>query len=420
MDFRNRGLSSEDFEVAEHYRNRKQTISHPERYLGEETTQPVVDVFSQFKLPDLSSLASRSRFSVTGRALALEPRSVTYRPKDLPRDLKNPLHHIPTPRDLTLRYWWKPNLEETEEARLVGLAQSGDRRALAQLFKSFHKFILGVAGRHMRGRSFGNWNKQISGLFDDLVAAGCVGFCQALGNFDLSLGHRFSTLARRRIAGAISDEAVAFRKRGIKSEADRHRAIFRRTKRPVFKSFEEFARAKAEVDAWGRRESYADDPRSGVSDDLRRGDAEHQEFKAEKYGDADSPASSDAKWLYSCFGQNQFSGHLRWHGKPGRPDQTHTVSGLVEFVAIETDKRAASRLKQIGRRAYALELVEKQQRQLGAAQRSRLDYPDHLFWEKYPPTLQKTAPANDRKAVAVKKIINRQRKEPPIRNWRAA
>jgi DNA-directed RNA polymerase specialized sigma subunit len=123
---------------------------------------------------------------------------VTYRAKDLLRDLANPLHHIETPRDLTLRYWWLPNLGKVEEARLVGLAQSRDRRALAELFKHFHKFILGVAGKHMRGRSAGNWNKQTTDLFGDLVAAGCVGFCEALRNFDLSLGYRFSTPARLR------------------------------------------------------------------------------------------------------------------------------------------------------------------------------------------------------------------------------
>src|SRR5262249_26564009 len=137
-----------------------------------------------------------------------------YRPKDLPRDLKNPLHHIPTPRDLARRHWWLPNLEKAEESKLVRLAQSGDRRATAELFRHFHKFILRAAGKHMRGRQQGNWNKQTDGLFDDLIAAGCVGFCEALRSFDLTLGYRFSTGARKRICGAISDEAVLFRKRG--------------------------------------------------------------------------------------------------------------------------------------------------------------------------------------------------------------
>jgi hypothetical protein len=362
MDFRNRGLSSEDFQVAEHYRNRKLTESHPASYRGQPTTETFVDLFAQLK--DLDHVPHRT--SATGIRFAREPQPITYWPKDLPRDLKNPLHHIETPRDLTLRYWWLPNLEKAEEARLVGLAQSGDRRALGQLFKHFHKFILGVAGKHMRGRPAGNWHKQTSGLFEDLIAAGCVGFCQALRNFDLSCGYRFSTPARPRIAGAISDEAVAFRKRGIKSETDAHRAIFRRTKRPtVFKSFEEFAAARAEIEAWGRRESDADDAKSGNGDDLRRGDAEHQEFTAQKYGEVDRWAAAQ---LYDCFNPHQLSNVRRYH-KPR--------SDLIDRLAIDFDKRAARRLKEIGRKEYAWELCAREAARAAAARRR-----DRVEWIK--------------------------------------
>jgi hypothetical protein len=291
MDFRNRGLSSEDFELADHFSNHRLTFSNPERRLGETSTETFVDIFAQLGKDELYV---PRRTSTRGIALALEPRSITYRPPDLPRDLDNPLHHIPIPRDLTLRYWWLPNLEEAEEARLIGLAQSGDRRAAGELFKHFHKFILGVAGKHMRGRQQGNWNKVTDGLFDDLVAAGCVGFCEALRNFDLSRGCRFMSPAHRRIAGAISDEAVKFRKRGIKSEADQDRWIFRHGahfNKSLFKSFEEFAEAFNRIKAWGIRESYVDDP-GGPSNDLRRGDAEYKEFKPKQGLAANAIAST--------------------------------------------------------------------------------------------------------------------------------
>ena len=49
MDFRNRGLSSEDFEIADHFSNRKLNISHPARYFGQPTTETFVDVFAQLK-----------------------------------------------------------------------------------------------------------------------------------------------------------------------------------------------------------------------------------------------------------------------------------------------------------------------------------------------------------------------------------
>jgi hypothetical protein len=194
MDFRNRGISSEDFEVADHFKDRRLTFSEPDRHLGQTRTETFVDVFAQFNEKLFSSFSLlKVKTSATGIRLAPEPRPVTYRPKDLPRDLKNPLHHILTPRDLTLRYWWLSNLDKAEEARLVGLAQSGDRRAFAELFKHFHKFILGVAGKRMRGRPAGNWRKQTDGLFEDLIAAGCVGFCE--GTTALAPWHTIALLA---------------------------------------------------------------------------------------------------------------------------------------------------------------------------------------------------------------------------------
>jgi hypothetical protein len=234
----------------------------------------------------------------------------------------------------------------------------------------------------MRGRQEGDRNKQTNGLFDDLVAAGCVGFCEALRNFDLSLGYRFSTPAWRRIAGAISDEATNFRKRGIKSESDAHRQIFRHSKRPTFKSFEELAEAINEVKAWGIRESYVDDP-GGPSNDLRRGDAEHKEFRPKQ-------------------------------GPSRKRDR-------IDGAALDADRRAARRLKQIGGQAYALELVEKQQRQLAAR---RPGYPDYLWFDHHhqgdaPKRPTSLAPAN-RKTAAVTRIINHQRIKPRIRVWRAA
>lgn len=380
MDFHNRGLSSEDFELADHFSNRKLTFSHPDRHLGETVTESFIDVFAQFNEKFFSSFSLlKVKTSATGIALAPEPRLVTYRPKDLPRDLKNPLHHIPTPRDLTLRYWWLPNLDKAEEAGLVGLAQSGDRWAVAELFKHFHKFILRAAGKHMRGRQQGNWNKVTDGLFADLVAAGCVGFCGALRGFDLSLGHRFSALARYRIAGAISDEAVNFRKRGIVSETIAHRAIFRRSKSRVFKSFEEFATAREEIEAWGRRESYADDPGEGPSNDLRRGDAE---YKADQE-----------------FRPKQGPSRKRDH---------------IDDAAIDADKRAARRLKEIGRPKYALELSAREAARAEAAKKR-----DRIEWAAACAS-RGIVPTDSRKIAAEERIVNLQDYRPRIQVWRAA
>jgi hypothetical protein len=86
----------------------------------------------------------------------------------------------------------------------------------------------------------------------------------------------------------------------------------------------------------------------------------------------------------------------------------------IDELALDADRQATRRLKQIGRRAYAIELVEKQQRQLPASPHG---YPDYLWTTA---TMKPLAPA-DRKTAAVTRIINRQkRNKPRIRVWRAA
>src|SRR5262249_47231143 len=112
----------------------------------------------------------------------------------------------------------------------------------------------------------------------------------------------------------------------------------------VFKSFEELAAAQAEIDAWGKAESYVDDP-AGGGNDLRRGDADFKDFRATRW----TPHATSRKW------------------------------DRIDELAIYAGKREARRFKEIGRRAYALELVAKDQKRNG-----KVDYPDHLFWGKCP------------------------------------
>jgi hypothetical protein len=255
------------------------------------------------------------------------------------------------------------------------------------------------------GGQQGNQNGYTTGLFDDLVAAGALGFCEALCRFDLNLGWRFNSYARHRISGAISDEAVRFRKRGIKSETDTHRWLFRhrsfeknlKLKRPIFKSFREFAEAFGAVEAWGQGQSYADDPRSGDSNDLRRGDAEHKEFKPEKHGEVDRWAAAQ---IYDCFNPHQLSNLRRRHEQPSR---------LIDGMAVDADRRARQRLKVMGRRAYALELVEGHHARVEAAEKR-----DAAEWAASRGVVIDAAPIARRR-----KHVGPRRNSTKIRSWRA-
>jgi len=330
------------------------------------------------------------------------------RPKALPRNPKAP----PTPNDLTKR-WWSADagiLEKSKEAELIRRAQSGDRRAATELFRHFNNYIAGVAGRHMRGRQQGNWNKQTNGLFEDLVAAGAMGFCEALNNFDLSLGFRFSTAARKRICGAISDETTRFRKRGKVDESDIGRwldshshltpeaaaaglrkAGLKWEKR--FLSPWEVNEKLEAIKAWGQRESYADDPRAGGGgDDINRAcEAEYKEFT-----------------------------RTRW--------TTHASRKLdpIDKCAVDNDCQASRRLAVLGRRRYAVAMVEQLDKSIAARAgeeqylyRSQTSLIDRVrvahncnHYGEWPSASAKT------ERIKPRKSHRRKRRRSVIRSWR--
>jgi len=120
-------------------------------------------------------------------------------------------------------------------------------------------------------------------------------------------------------------------------------------KKPVYRSLKEAAAALAEIQAAQQRESY--DSTTETTDDLQW-----------------VPASR-ARGMDGCFSSAQLSPQLLHHRPSSElPFRDLIVrkrwpgySRIVDQLAEDADQRAARRLKEIGRRAYALELVARKQ-----------------------------------------------------------
>jgi Sigma-70 region 2 len=130
--------------------------------------------------------------------------------------------------NLVANRWRNRRLTRQEEAELVGRAKVDERSATELLLRS-HGFVLDCIGRYNipppRQKKIDNQKVLlIDDRFDDLVATGVLAALDALRLFDLELGWRFNTYARKLIAGEIADEYKRLLRRGIAGEscADRY------------------------------------------------------------------------------------------------------------------------------------------------------------------------------------------------------
>src|SRR5262249_22575616 len=113
----------------------------------------------------------------------------------------------PTIRDLAKHRWPGQPLSRVQERDLIARAQAGDQYAGWELLGSFLQWIKG------RPKLKGNIGYGAR-LFDDCIGAGLLAAWKCVLSFDHSEGSRFNTHMRLPVAGAISDEKVAFRMRG--------------------------------------------------------------------------------------------------------------------------------------------------------------------------------------------------------------
>jgi hypothetical protein len=222
---------------------------------------------------------------------------------------------------------------------------------------------LKIAGKHRGHHSCG---RETNEFFHELIAAGALAFWECVLSWKPELGYRLATHLRLRVSGAISDEAKRYRKRGITGETLLQRIAFGlgRKRNPLqkqkrYRSFREALSAYEvaiwEVDRWTQpyscySEGGEDDNRSLTGVLLENGGADD-------LGQKEPKPKRGMDRLYDCFNPYKQSPQLRLCGTNSR-----YISGAhsrhIDGLAEDADKRAARRLKQIGRRARALELVE--------------------------------------------------------------
>jgi hypothetical protein len=301
-------------------------------------------------------------------------------------------HHDSLPRlghptkKLASRRWWGPILDPGEEADLIRRAQAGDKVALTTLLQKFHRLVFKIAGRRVPDprieRQAKAWGLPTHDgpEFDDLVTAGMVGLTEAILRYNLRSNNRLYAYAKSYIEGAISAEAKKYKKRGTAGETRLERWIYSHpydtpeeivaalSKRGMSYTPEQVEQAQQCVSA--RR----------VSEHYSTTDSDYDED--DNFIGARPAASHDMYGLYDSYGSQP---HLRFH---------KTVSRLVDDWAAEADKRAARRLKEIGRRAYALELVAKDHARIAA----RADPQRYLYpWKRAQPVAT-THPRRKRKS----------------------
>jgi hypothetical protein len=140
----------------------------------------------------------------------------------------------PSVNNLATHRWRNDGLPNAKiEADLIRPIQGGvgtrpaksnpardDERAFRKLLEAFHRTVVGPAGKHIPGGTFSR--RRPKGLkhtndllYEDLTSVGCESLWQSALKFDPDGGHRFNTLSRHKIVGAIRNEANYLRQQGV-------------------------------------------------------------------------------------------------------------------------------------------------------------------------------------------------------------
>ena len=273
-------------------------------------------------------------------------------------------HHDSLPRlghpikKLANRRWYGPILTPAEEADLLRKAQAGDKVALTTLLQKLHRAVLKIAKRAAPDPAIER-QARARGLtahdgpeLDDLVAAGMAELTKAIFRFNPRRNNGLYAYAKKYIEGAISAEAKNYKKRGTGGETRLERWIYSHP----YDTPEEIVAALSKRRMNDTPEQVAQ-AQQGVS---ARRVSEHYSTTDSNYDEDDNftgsrpAASHDMYRMYDCYGS---SPHLRFH---------NAASRLIDDLAADADTRAKQRLEAIGRRAYALELVDKDHARIAA------------------------------------------------------
>jgi hypothetical protein len=289
-----------------------------------------------------------------------------------------------------------------EEADLIRAYRAGDKSAGDQLIRSLLWLVRGIAGNQRKyGRAF------YGPSFDERVAAGLAGPGDAINRYDFSRNTRLSTYARWWIMKSIGEECQRWRYRGMGGQTRADRYLFSHS-----------GAAAAEIAA-----------KAHYSLESAERAIARLEMKEVPYEPWHHRATDRAAGLYDCFGPRQLSRHI-FHHRPPRPEFSEPPlrdflsagkwpgrSRIVDGLAEDADRRAAGRLKEIGRRAYALELVEGHHARIEA----RAEPKQYLYRDLTPPDTHKMP------KLTAERVVARRRKHAgpschptKIRSWRAA
>ena len=241
----------------------------------------------------------------------------------------SPLRGMTSAGDLSQRRWHGPTLDARTERELIRKAKSGDETAKQKLLEAFHRFVLSIASKH-------------SGPpFNDLMAAGLVGFVEAINRFNENRGCRLSTFARHWIEKHVRLAVKDWRREGASGETRQDRYIFSNPR----------ATAEEVVAAGG---TLADAERA-----IARLDAGHESYDTseaafdedDNYTGPQVATSHEMARAFGCFSRLQLSPQLIIFEPTSKRIDEQAQNRIVDR------KR---RLNEVGRQQYALELVSRE------------------------------------------------------------
>jgi hypothetical protein len=242
------------------------------------------------------------------------------------------------PSNLTERRWREPILSAGEVADALRATKGPEPAASAAknlLARAFHRLVLKEAKAHCGDNQDRN---------DDLIAAGMLGLAEAIDRFNLNRNNGLAAFAIPLIRGRMRATAKAFNRNGWSGETRLQRLVYGDHDVTPEKASKVMGRPVDEREIEEARTQVL-----GMCSELESYDTREPAFENE-YDEEDkrclvAVAPPCAVQRYATL--TMYRGELLW-----------TAAGLSHYrLAHDADRRATQRLKEIGRRAYALELV---------------------------------------------------------------
>jgi hypothetical protein len=235
------------------------------------------------------------------------------------------------PSNLTERRWREPILSPGEVADALRAARGpepGAAIAKNTLAQAFHRLVLKEVQPYCSD----------DGRNDDLIAVGMAAFAEAINRFNLNRNNGLAAFAKPIIRGRVQYAAKAFNRNGWAGETRLQRAIYGNHDLTVEQASKKMGRPVDQGEIEEARTQVL-----GMCSPLLPYDTTEPGFE-----DDDEEARPGIIAVAPiCTRQSIYQRGL------------HQRHGSLDRHAEDADRRDMQRLKEIGRRAYALELVER-------------------------------------------------------------